>query len=421
MLFNFRLEIKQIRGVSYIRGGIMSFGLFATRFAVYISVLVHVLLGNTLNAYYVYVATAFYGSLRVIMTVHFPQGMAEMAELRISLKRIQSLLEAEEITSDRQEIVENEKRIAALHPTSVGIFVKNATAKWNAESSDDTLSEIEIEVGGTDLVAVVGTVGSGKSSLLQAILEELPLVSGKIEVNGNISYAAQEPWLFTGTVKQNILFGQPMDLERYQKVVKVCALQRDFSLFPYGDNTLVGERGVMLSGGQKARINLARAVYKDADVYLLDDPLSAVDTHVGNQLFEECITNFLKEKCVILVTHQLQYLRNVDNLVILENGRVKAQGRYQELYEQGYFGELLGDQDEIKDEEESESEKLKIVSPEANDVKEQRSYGTIKTRVYKAYIDAGGGLLTFMGVYLLYIFSQVMGNAVDYFATFWYV
>lgn len=402
----------------------MSFGLFATRFAVYISVLAHVLLGNPLNAYYVYVATAFYGSLRVLMTVHFPQGMTEIAELRISLNRIQSLLMAEEITTDRKDekaMVENGKANAVLHPTPLGVSIENATAKWNAESSDDTLSEVQIEVGSKDLVAVVGTVGSGKSSLLQAILKELPLVSGTIQVNGSISYAAQESWLFTGTVKQNILFGQPLDPERYQKVVKVCALERDFSLFPYGDNTLVGERGVMLSGGQKARINLARAVYKNADIYLLDDPLSAVDTHVGNQLFEECITNFLKEKCVILVTHQLQYLRNVDNLVILESGRVKAQGRYQDLYELGYFGELLGDQGEINDdeEEEEESDGLKVVSPEANDVKEQRSYGTIKARVYKAYIDAGGGILTFMWVYLLYIFAQVMGNAVDYFATFW--
>lgn len=140
------------------------------------------------------------------------------------------------------------------------------------------------------LLAVIGPVGSGKSSLLQVILQELPLIEGNLTVNGKISYASQEPWLFAGSVRQNILFGLPMDRVKYKTVIKKCALERDFRLLPYGDKTIVGDRGVSLSGGQRARINLARAVYKEADIYLLDDPLSAVDTHVGKELFEQCIT-----------------------------------------------------------------------------------------------------------------------------------
>lgn len=146
------------------------------------------------------------------------------------------------------------------------------------------------------------------------------MLAGTLKVSGEISYASQEPWLFAGSVRQNILFGLPMDKPRYKQVVRKCALERDFSLLPYGDKTMVGERGVSLSGGQRARINLARAVYKQADIYLLDDPLSAVDTHVGKQLFEQCVTGYLKNKIVILVTHQLQYLQEVDDILYLDDG-----------------------------------------------------------------------------------------------------
>lgn len=171
-------------------------------------------------------------------------------------------------------------------------------------------------------MAIVGPVGSGKSTLLQTILGELTPERGTVEVKGSVSYASQEPWVFGGSVRQNIIFGQDFEKEKYEEIVKVCALERDFTLFPYGDKTLVGERGVSLSGGQRARINLARAIYKDADIYLLDDPLSAVDTHVGKHLFDQCISGYLKYKCVVFVTHQLQYLGNVECIHLLEDGKV---------------------------------------------------------------------------------------------------
>lgn len=153
-------------------------------------------------------------------------------------------------------------------------------------------------------------------------------------MNGEISYASQEPWLFAGTIRQNILFGQPMDKQRYNTVVRRCSLERDFSLLPYGDKTIVGDRGISLSGGQRARINLARAVYKQAEIYLLDDPLSAVDTHVGKDLFKQCITGYLKNKVVILVTHQIQHLKDVNSIVYLEAGypRVGKLGRWEKIF-----------------------------------------------------------------------------------------
>lgn len=150
------------------------------------------------------------------------------------------------------------------------------------------------------------------------MLQELSLLSGHLSVNNGISYASQKPWLFPASIRDNILFGQPYDENRYNMVITVCALKHDFQQLPYGDNTFIGDRGVSLSGGQKSRINLARAVYLKAAIYILDDPLSAVDTNVGGYLFEECISTYLKGTTRILVTHQLQYIQNADVIVVMK-------------------------------------------------------------------------------------------------------
>lgn len=146
-------------------------------------------------------------------------------------------------------------------------------------------------------------------------------MSGHIEVGGRISYASQEPWVFAATIRQNILFGAPYDKKRYSEVVHACALEKDFKQFADGDQTIVGDRGASLSGGQKARINLARAVYRDTDIYLFDDPLSAVDIHVSKHLYNICINEYLGGKTRILVTHQVHHLKNADHIIILNNVR----------------------------------------------------------------------------------------------------
>lgn len=160
---------------------------------------------------------------------------------------------------------------------------------------------------------------------------ELPVSSGKLSIGGEIAYSSQNPWLFAGTIRNNILFGQPYSKSKYDKTVEVCCLTKDFEQLPSGDKTVVGERGVSLSGGQRARINLARAIYRVADIYLLDDPLSAVDAHVGKQMFDECIYKYLKSKTRILVTHQLQYLKRANLIIIVNDGKIEAQGSFEEL------------------------------------------------------------------------------------------
>uniref|UniRef100_A0A8C2BR81 ATP-binding cassette, sub-family C (CFTR/MRP), member 12 n=1 Tax=Cyprinus carpio TaxID=7962 RepID=A0A8C2BR81_CYPCA len=181
------------------------------------------------------------------------------------------------------------------------------------------------------LLGVCGNVGSGKTSLISSILEQMHLLSGSVSANGTLAYVSQQAWIFHGTVKDNILMGEPFDQTRYARVIHACSLKPDLAILPYGDQTEIGERGINLSGGQKQRVSLARAVYSNRDIFLLDDPLSAVDAHVGKHIFEECIKKELKGKSVILVTHQLQYLEFCDQVLLLDNGEIKEAGTHSEL------------------------------------------------------------------------------------------
>jgi len=236
-------------------------------------------------------------------------------------------------------------------------------------------------------------------------------------------------------IRQNILFGQPFDHKRYEEVVEVCALKRDFALFPFGDETLVGDRGVTLSGGQKARINLARAVYRQADIYLLDDPLSAVDTHVGKHIFEKCIQRYLSDKCVILVTHQLQYLRYARKIYLLDNGTVKFSGTFEEIHDSGHeYAKLLVELNEKLEEESSEEEtvameinssktgidKKEQKNPKAPTVnKESKAVGNVAFGVYGIYFQNGGHWCKALWILLMFIAAQSIAGLSDYFVSWW--
>jgi len=180
---------------------------------------------------------------------------------------------------------------------------------------------------------VVGPVGSGKSSVISAVLGELPIEAGNAAVGGSIGYVAQEAYIFNSSVRENIIFGKPYEPKKYRKVLKASALMADLGQFVAGDRTEIGERGVNLSGGQKQRVAIARALYSDADVILLDDPLSAVDAHVGKHLFKKAIRGMLSDKLVVLATNQLQYLPFADKVLFLSNGEIVAEGKFHELME----------------------------------------------------------------------------------------
>ncbi|XP_031342831.1 probable multidrug resistance-associated protein lethal(2)03659 isoform X2 [Photinus pyralis] len=437
-----RHEIDSIRGASYIRAIILSFMLFATRVSLFVTILSYVLFGEKVTAKKVFVVTAFYNLLRQAMTNFFPQAVVQISEANVSINRLNNFMLYEEKAANEDEVHNeipkangnNYKEHTFIQDDSNhAVVIEKGFAKWSDESVQDYIFEnLNIKIKRGSVVAIIGPVGSGKSSLLQVILKELPLLKGKLEVYGDIGYASQEPWLFTGTVRQNIVFNRPYDNLRYQNVVTRCSLKRDFSLLPNADRTVVGERGVSLSGGQRARINLARAVYQDADIYLLDDPLSAVDTHVGRELFDHCIMRYLKGKTVILVTHQLQFLKDVDDIIILENGSIKAQGTFDELQKSGLdFAKMLKNELEVREEKEPrrmsrDSSVISIISMDnmgveevAKSNEEQRTKGSVSSYVYRMYLVAGNSWFTICCIALMFLLAQLIASIGDVFITYW--
>jgi len=276
----------------------------------------------------------------------------------------------------RQEARKSKSEAAALQRTPRKDDSKETESNGDAPTSDEMLQSVSVQTpsGGVesiseraaannigprgfelkgigmriqqgDLVALVGPVGSGKSSLLSAILNEMSKKSGNVTMRGRVAYAAQLPWIQNATLRSNVLFGSPYEEGWYTQVLAACALSEDLKLFEAGDQTEIGERGINLSGGQKARVSLARAVYCRADILLLDDPLAAVDMHVGDTLFEECIRGVLKGKTVVFVTNQLHRLQHVSSVLMLHNGSISESGSYAELKQAGGdFADLLARQ-----------------------------------------------------------------------------
>lgn len=209
------------------------------------------------------------------------------------------------------------------------VLAEQFSASWSGGS--ECLSNLSFHVRGPKLVAITGSLGAGKSSFLLALLNELRCTSGRLEVRGQLSYASQQCWLLTGSVRENVTFGRPLNLARYKRVLNACGLTRDLEQLPLGDRTFVGERAEQLSSGQRARLCLARAVYHEADVYLLDDPLSAVDGPLARHIFEKCVRRYLNDKLVFLVTQQLQFLKSADHILLLKDGRLVCAGDYTAL------------------------------------------------------------------------------------------
>ncbi|CAF1468673.1 unnamed protein product, partial [Adineta steineri] len=292
--------------------------------------------------------------------------------------------------------------------------VKHAQWEQNAVFS---LKNIIFHAHPGDLICIIGPVGSGKSSLLQTLTGEIAFFDGKVRLHGSFCYVPQEPWIFSSTVKKNIIFGKNYDGHLFRQVIRAAALEADLALLPNGVNTMVGDQGVMLSGGQKARVNMARALYRDADIYLLDDPLSAVDVKVSKQLFERSIKTYLGHKICILVTHQIQFLENATKIVVLENGGMIEMGTYKELLstskkfrclleninqqEEQEHVELTTDNQERKltrcvtfSEYDHENELL--IYPSNCEIKEE---GSVKWYTYIEYLRAGIGSV--FGILLL--------------------
>ncbi|GAU27416.1 hypothetical protein TSUD_356520 [Trifolium subterraneum] len=263
-----------------------------------------------------------------------PQALSTMIQVKVSFDRLNNFLLDEELNHDDSE--RNLKKCSVN-----AVEIQDGNFVWDHESVSPTLTCVNLEIKQGQKIAVCGPVGSGKSSLLYAILGEILKISGTVNVGGTLAYVSQSSWIQSGTVQDNILFGKPMNKTRYEKAIKACDLYKDINDFSHGDLTEIGQRGINMSGGQKQRIQLARAVYNDADIYLLDDPLSAVDAHTASILFNDCVMTSLSEKTVIIVTHQLEFLSEVDNILVMEGGKVIQSGSFENLLIAGTAFELL--------------------------------------------------------------------------------
>ncbi|KAJ3217893.1 Multidrug resistance-associated protein 1, partial [Dinochytrium kinnereticum] len=456
--------------------------------------------GNTLSPEIVFPALALINLLRVPM-MELPQTITLVIEAYVTIGRISRFLAAPELDPSAQPANGDGGNVAITISVSVKFVIpKNATFVWEewsgpTENKDDesnqdatkkedksaiatsksdektmppsesaetlvststaeevlirpqsqtssTLIDITFEVERNLLTAIVGPVGSGKSSLLQAILGEMPKSKGSVDIFGRIAYSPQQGWLLNTSLKENILFGAPLDQDRYERVLWACALDKDILQFPDGDQTEVGERGVTLSGGQAARVNLARSLYSDADILLLDDPLAAVDAHVGKHIFENAISGpLIQGRTVVLVTHQLHFLPNVDRICYLEGGTILESGTFSTLLSNGArFSKLMAEYGGVSELTEDVSspttsttnlnyKKAKDTdkkeplddekTPKALMVQEEREEGAVRLYHYRIYLYASGGANTFnltngqyIGYYSLLGIIQGIGAAI---------
>ena len=359
-----------------------------------IAIVILALSGVELTTFNMMMTLSLLSTIRVGISQKIGNPVIILADSFAGFGRIQDFLEVEELqqltaidalqrsfgTIERQQTVVANRNI---------LEIENIICQVGGEVA---LKDIRLSASEGELVFVAGPVGSGKSSLLMAILKELPLTQGTISCSGKIAHVPQLAWIFTGTVRENILFGRPMQHQRYKSVLEACALTTDMENFPDGDMTMIGERGVVLSGGQRSRVDLARAVYANADVYLLDDPLSAVDAKVGRILFEKCICGLLAHKTRIVVTHCQQYLINAERIIIMDGGSMSHDGSYAELCDAGVRfhdmteGSVTASISRIRDVPKRDVVVEKATGLERDD--EDRLTGSVTWQIYWQYFRA---------------------------------
>lgn len=359
ILFNVReTELNNLKKGAKYRGLLVGLMSAAPALVASVTLAVYSALGNQLSPAKVFTALALFNQLRFPL-IFYPMVINTLAEGKSSLARLTKFFNSEEVI-DYVERVENEEQ-DALHAASGSdsvVAIRDGTFSWTCISStsiNDTdrdssclsssskiLRNINLDVKKGELVAVIGSVGSGKTMLLNALLGELYKDEGRVRVKGEVAYVPQQAWIPNETFRDVILFGKPYNEDRYNSVIKSCHMERDVELLEAGHDTEIGARGINISGGQKQRLSIARAVYDDADVYLFDDPLSALDSQIGNQVFQDCILHELSDKTRILVTNQRNVIPFVDRIVIMgasEDGQslqVLDQGTLEELNKRGH-------------------------------------------------------------------------------------
>ncbi|XP_071638104.1 multidrug resistance-associated protein 1 isoform X1 [Temnothorax longispinosus] len=330
-------EIQVLKEAAYLNAGTSFIWSCAPFLVSLVSFTTYVLIDekNVLNSTIAFVSLSLFNILRFPLSM-LPMMIGNIVQAYVSVKRINKFMNMEEL--DPNNVQHDPSDPHAL-------VIENGSFCWDSEEIErPILRNINFHVEQGQLVAIVGTVGSGKSSLLSALLGEMDKLNGKVNTKGSIAYVSQQAWIQNATLQDNVLFGKALNKSVYNRVIEACALTPDFKMLPAGDQTEIGEKGINLSGGQKQRVALARAVYNDSENYFLDDPLSAVDSHVGKHIFEKVIgpNGLLKKKTRVLVTHSITYLPEVDNIIVLKDGEITESGTYKQLLEKkGAFAEFL--------------------------------------------------------------------------------
>jgi ATP-binding cassette subfamily C (CFTR/MRP) protein 1 len=442
-------EIHAIQVLLTIRNAILAVGMSMPVFASMISFITYSQVNKSLNPARIFSSLALFNSMRIPLNF-LPLVIGQVIDANASVKRIQEFLLAEEAeetatwdyNAKDAVVIKNADFTWERHPTQdkedapvkMGGPAKNAVkekkdkrasvqSKENgsgtATPSDITVVEeekpfeikdIDLTFGRNELVAIIGSVGSGKSSLLAALAGDMRKTNGEVVIGASRAFCPQYAWIQNASVRENIIFGKEFDQKWYDEVVDACALRADLDMLPAGDKTEIGERGITVSGGQKQRMNIARAIYFNADIILMDDPLSAVDAHVGRHIMDNAICGLLKNKCRILATHQLHVLDRCDRIIWVEEGRVQAVDTFEALMSQNEgFQQLM--KSTKKEEEQEDEEDAEEVVAEVTDGKkearktakrqkkavalmqvEDRATKSVSWGVWIAYIKAGGGI-----------------------------
>lgn len=471
-------EIRAIQILLSIRNAINAVAMSMPVFASMLSFITYSLSDHGLSPARVFSSLALFNSLRMPLNLA-PLVLGQVTDAQTALQRIQEFLLSEEqqdevtwddemedavevqhasftwertATQDKDRAgtfqtkgelmaarkAEKERKKAQKKADKAAKKSKKSPAASNEDASSETtqvepfkLHDMDFTVGRNELLAVIGTVGSGKTSLLAALAGDMRKTGGKVKMASSRAFCPQYAWIQNATLKDNILFGKPYKSKWYNAVVDACALRPDLEILPAGDQTEIGERGITLSGGQKQRLNIARAIYFDADIVLMDDPLSAVDAHVGRHIMDKAICGLMKNKCRILATHQLHVLSRCDRIIWMEDGHIQAIDTFENLMNTSVdFQKLMATtaQEEdpalakaltAEDAEKKPEKKTKKGKPAALMQQEERAVKSVSWTVWRAYIGASGSVVFWPLIFLALVLSQGSNIVTSLWLSWW--